>query len=300
MNKQTAEFKKYLKNLNKYTKNTMNSYVEDVNIFCNYLFENSVLIDQVDTTIIRNFVIYELENNVSKRTVKRRLTALKKFYAYMKSVGYVQDNPFLIVSSPKADIKLPKYLEDDQIKDILNKNKLRSDELADRDQAILELLYFSGIRAAELVSLKIQDFDFARAEVRVVGKWNKQRKVPFTKDCQISLKKYLKGLRVKLFAKSKEKCPNVFLNSRGSRLTVRGLEYILKQIQEKTGVELNLYPHLLRHSFATNLLSRGAPLVTVKEILGHESAGTTAIYSHVTEETILRNSALLPRNKKAK
>lgn len=301
MNKFTQMFKVYLSNGNKYSPLTVESYVSDVELFFDYLNKEGLLMDQVDSLMIRNYICYELENGDVKRSVKRHMTSLRKFYTYMKNVGYVNCNPFLTATSPKADIKLPIFVDDDSMRRLIDSNKLRADFLASRDQAILEILYFSGIRAAELTSLKIQDVDLNRNLMKILGKGRKQRLVPFTSDCQKTLKRYLKECRPVLFSKcKKDPGPYVFLNIRGNRLTTRGLEYILNQIQEKNGMDLGLTPHVVRHSYATNLLSKGAPLMTVKELLGHDSAETTSIYMHVTEETVKRNYELLPRSKKQK
>ena len=282
MNKFIQIFKNEISSGNKYSELTISSYINDIELFFEYLYKNSILMDQVDAIVIRNYVCDELENKKSKRTVKRHMTALRKFYNCMKKVGYVQINPFIAARTPKADIKLPHFVDDDQMMTLIEANKLRKDPLAIRDQAILELLYFSGIRAAELVNLKIQDVDLNRNIMKIFGKGRKQRNVPFTSNCQKTLKKYLKDCRPILFAKCKKNpSPSFFLNSYGNRLTNRGLEYILNQIQEKTGIDLGLTPHVIRHSYATNLLTRGAPLMTVKELLGHESISTTEIYTHV-------------------
>ncbi len=165
-------------------------------------------------------------------------------------------------------------------------NAKRTDELMERDQAILELLYSSGLRASELVALTYRQIDFRVRSIRVKGKGNKTRIVPFSKSAETAMKKYHASSRPALLAKSKAdvKSDKFFLNDRGEGLTVRGLEYILRAVEEKTGLYLGLHPHELRHTFATHLLENGADLRLIQELLGHETIDTTQVYTHVSKE----------------
>ena len=189
----------------------------------------------------------------------------------MINVGYIKDNPFIFVSAPKVATKYPHALYKDQIAELFKRNAERTDELALRDQAILSLLYYSGIRADELVKLDVQSVALKDRVVRVLGKGNKERIIPFTADCQKVLKAYIDKERIILLRKSKDFSPALFLNAQGERLTTRGLEYILDAIEEKIGLFVGLHPHILRHSFATHLLENGADLRVIQELLGHES-----------------------------
>ena len=297
MNKAIAEFKKYLEREKNYTEATANSYVYDLEKFFKFLFEEGVLMDEVDQIVIRNFLTEELNAGVSKRSCKRRLCSLKHFYAYLQREKVVKDNPFVFIITPKTDKKYPHALYKEQIDNIFKENAKRTDELACRDQAILELLYYSGIRAAELVTLKYQDVDTKRRHIRVMGKGRKERYVPFTPECQKVLVEYIEKLRPILLMKFKptEKHPTppveFFLNSKGYKLTTRGLEYILEEIEEKTGTFVGLHPHLLRHSFATHLLENGADLRVIQELMGHASINATQVYTHVTVEAMKKEYA---------
>ncbi len=297
MNKAIADFKKYLEKEKNYTEATANSYVYDLEKFFKFLLNEGVLMDEVDQIVIRNFLTDELNSGVSKRSCKRRLCSLKHFYAYLQRENVVKDNPFIFIITPKTDKKYPHSLYKEQIQTIFNENAKRTDELACRDQAILELLYYSGIRAAELVTLKYQDVDINRRNIRVMGKGRKERYVPFTTDCQKVLSKYIKELRPVLLMKYKptEDHPTppvtLFLNSKGYELTTRGLEYILDSIEEKTGTFVGLHPHLLRHSFATHLLENGADLRVIQELMGHASINATQVYTHVTVEAMKKEYA---------
>ena len=299
MNKPEQEFLDHLLYVRNYSKKTVSSYQEDIDLFCEFIFNEGVLMEDVDIICIRNFLTEELNRGVSKRSCKRRLCSLKHFYKYMVSVGYINDNPFIFVSSPKVETKYPHGLYKEQIQELFKRNAERTDGLKNRDQAILYLLYYSGIRAQELVTLNIQDISLRERRVRVLGKGNKERIVPFSADCQMVLKKYIDTDRkelLKLYMENIKKKPQkegldslqspLFFNARGEKLTTRGLEYILDAIEEKIGLYVGLHPHILRHSFATHLLENGADLRVIQELLGHESINATQVYTHVTEEAM--------------
>ena len=301
MNKQTKDFLDYLKNERNYSADTIKSYEYDIEKFFAFLFNESVLMDDVDLAIIRNFLTKEIEAGISKRSCKRRISSLKHFYSYMSKVGYVKDNPFLLVSTIKTDKTLPDVLYEEQVDYLFKKNEERTDFLSVRDQAIIETLFSSGIRAKELVNLNMQSIDINRRELRVIGKGDKERIVLISNECKKALQKYIKEIRPILLSKASVPSPALFLNNRGNRLTTRGLEYILIEIQNKTGIDFGLHPHMLRHSFATYLLSKGADLVSIQKLLGHENINATQIYTHVSEES-MKNTYLInhPRSKKDK
>ena len=291
MNKPEAEFLNHLKYERNYSDMTVQSYRRDIEKFFNFLFEEDINMDEVDQIVIRNFLSKELASGVSKRSCKRRLCALKHFYKFMASEKYISDNPFLFVESPKTDKKFPRVLYKEQVLEILNENKKRTDSLALRDQAILSILYYSGIRASELCNLTLQDVLLSKRLLRVEkGKGNKERFVPINNICRKDIEDYLKLSRNDLLAKAPRNDLQdrafLILNNHGEKLTVRGLEYILDSIEKKTGTFLDLHPHILRHSFATHLLEGGADLRVIQELLGHESINATQIYTHVTEEAM--------------
>ena len=220
----------------------------------------------------------------------------------MQKKGWVKDNPFLYIQTPKTEKKYPHALYKEQVADVLKNNALRTDELAIRDQAILCVLYYCGLRAAELVALTMQDVNL-RNRVLVVkhGKGNKERLVPFTDECRDAIQKYLNDERPKLAMKTKKLESTLFLNDKGNKLTTRGLEYILDSIQEKTGTFVGLHPHILRHSFATHLLENGADLRVIQDLLGHKSLNATQVYTHVTTEAMKQEYIdAFPRARKKK
>ena len=292
MNKPIKEFADYLQYDLRYSQRTIDSYTRDVEKFFVFLNEQGLRMDEVDLLVIRNFLTEEINSGVSKRSCKRRLSSLRRFYKYMVELGYVKENYFVFISTPKTDKKYPQILYPEQVEKIFELNSQRTDFLAKRDQAILYMLYYTGVRAFELVNLKLDDVDLRQRAIRVIGKGNKERIVPFTVDCRKVLVDYIDNLRPILLAKQipspddKEEPYLLFFNSQGQRLTTRGLEYILDSIEKKTGSFVGLHPHILRHSFATTLLEAGADLRVIQELLGHANLNATQIYTHVSEEAM--------------
>ena len=289
MNKPTADFLNHLQYERNYSKMTVDSYKRDIEKFFVFLLEEDISMDDVDQIVIRNFLSKELASGVSKRSCKRRLCALRHFYKFMLQEKYISDDPFIFIESPKTEKRYPRVLYKEQVLEILSENRKRSDPLALRDQAILSLLYYSGIRASELCSLALQSISLKQRLIRVEGKGSKERIVPINDECRKDLEAYLKISRPELKAKTRDDSNVLFLNSNGQPLTVRGLEYILDTIEQKTGTFVNLHPHILRHSFATHLLENGADLRVIQELLGHESINATQIYTHVTEEAMKKS-----------
>lgn len=301
MNKPLKDFLDYLKYERNYSDKTIVSYQSDIEKFFSFLLQEDILMDDVDVMIIRNFLSNELSNGVSKRSCKRRISSLRNFYTHLTRKKLIKQNPFLLISSLKQDITYPKPLEKDQIEKIIEDNKSRTDEYSIRDQAILELLYYTGMRASELISLDVQSVDIRRRVIVVFGKGRKERIVPFTESASRTLQIYLKEIRPKLIIRTEEPTNALFLNKFGKRLTLRGLEFILDKIEEKTGNIVGLHPHKLRHSFATHLLENGADLRVIQELLGHESINATQVYTHVSEramrETYLAHHPRAVKNK---
>ena len=287
MNRLEQEFLTHLKLERNFSSKTIDSYRRDIDKFFVFLTKEDILMDNVDSLVIRNFLTEELNNGISKRSCKRRLCALNHFYRYLNEEKYISGNPFHYIQSPKTEYRLPNHLFENQIEELFIKNRRRTDPLMLRDEALIEFLFYTGVRASELVSIKLTDINIKTRVVRIIGKGNKERMVPFTKECADTINDYLLNCRPSLANKSLPQSTILFLNNNGEQLTVRGLEYILKSIEEKTGDDVGLHPHLLRHSFASALLSNGADLRVIQELLGHESLNTTQIYTHISEEKIV-------------
>ncbi|MCQ2742642.1 MAG: tyrosine-type recombinase/integrase [Bacilli bacterium] len=304
MNKPESEFLRHLKFVRNYSDKTVDSYRRDIDLFFDWLFEKGVEFDKVDIHTIRDFLSEEItEKKVTNRSCQRRMSALRTFYDFMldQRIYDITSNPFRAVRSPKADIKYPKSLYENEVKELFEDNAKRNDDLVLRDQAILELLYSSGMRASELCAMTLQQADYKRHCIRVFGKGKKERIVPMSSQAEAAMQRYVKECRPNLSANNhtQRKSDKFFLNGKGNGLTVRGLEYILKQIEMKTGHYLGLHPHELRHTFATKLLDQGADLRMIQELLGHESINTTQVYTHVTQKAMKNQYDLyFPRAKK--
>ncbi len=299
MNLYIRKFQEHLKLDLNYSLKTIDSYTRDIEKFFLFISNEGLKVEEVDILVVRNFLTVELNNGVSKRSCRRRIAALKHFYSYLSELSLIKINPFVQINNLKLEKRYPHPLYKEQIEQIFLLNKERKDALILRDQAIIELLYYTGIRVSELVNLDVQDINMNDRIALVHGKGNKDRFVPFTAECLKTLSLYLKELRPILFKKSLDLCPALFLNTKGERLTYRGVEFILKNIEQKTGQFVGLHPHLLRHSFATHLLENGLDIAFIQELLGHKSINATQVYTHVTEEAMKEEyDKIFPRAKK--
>lgn len=271
-----------------YSLKTIVAYKNDINIFYSYLDKEKIDNDKIDQELIRSFLYDQIKRkNKSHRTCGRYLSSLRTFFDYLCKNSYCSSNPFRLINGPKIEIKYPKRLYEEDVKKLLDALDKDSSILSKRNKAIIELLYTSGIRASELTSLTLSSFDFSSCSIFLLGKGKKERYVSFSAACKDSLLEYAKKIRPVLLEKSRGKHVKkdaFFLNSRGENLTVRGLEYIVKEISINFANDSSLHPHELRHTFATILLESGVSLRTIQELLGHESINTTQVYTHLTQK----------------
>ncbi len=288
MNNVIDEFLNHLKFDLNYSEKTIIAYHSDIDEFSEYLFLNHLEYKDVNKEVIRSYLSLLLEKKQNPRTLSRKLSALRHFYNYLVNTDYLLFNPFLFVSSPKKMVRYPHGLYVEQIETLFRENMARSDELKYRDECIMELLYSSGIRVNELVNIKLIDVDIRNRSIRILAKGRKERIVPFDKLTAKTLEDYVSNHRDNLYSKSNDfkSMDYLFLNNRGQKLTPRGVEYILKNVEKQTGLNYGLHPHIFRHSFATHLLENGADLRVIQELLGHESLNTTQVYTHVTENSM--------------
>lgn len=294
--KELSEFQDYLLNVRRYSSNTVSSYSFDICDFTKFIRGLGKIFKDIKVDDVKSWILDLTERQIGKRSIKRKMSSLKSFYAWMYLQKKVDSDPFEYVHSPKATHALPDFFSEKEIDTLLTANEKRTDKLKDRDQALLMLMFASGLRASEVVNLTFNQVDFDNRIMKVSGKGNKDRLVPFTNSAKESMLNYINGLRKDLL---KEDTKYIFLNSKGNKMTVRGLEYILDEIEAKTGLYGKIHPHMLRHSFATKMLNRGADLRTIQELLGHSSIETTSIYTHVAYENMKETyEKTFPRAKK--
>lgn len=290
MTKREKEYLNYLARQRNLSPLTIQSYQRDIDILESYIAENNLDYNDLNQLIIDSFLASQKEKGISHRSLQRRLSSYRGYFSYLYRIGDVEKNTFIGIASPKASKKMPDVMYQKEILFLLEENLKRNDELVDRDQAILELLFASGLRASELVNLTKNVINFKNRTITVYGKGRKWRLVPFSERADKYLNIYIDGLRNKLLEKNPLSLRenHIFLNSKGNQLSVRGLQYILREIDKKIELNCGLHPHECRHSFATSLLQKGASLRLIQELLGHSSINTTSIYTHVTKDDLLQ------------
>ena len=226
------------------------------------------------------------ERNYAATTIARKVAAAKSFFRFMVAEDNTKDNPIQNVGSPKVGRSLPKPISIGQVRHLLEQPAKLSTPEAKRDRAMLELLYASGMRVSELVSLDLGDVDTEGGYVRCFGKGHKERLIPIYRQAALVIAEYVKEARPHLVHNKDESA--LFVNARGERLTRQGLWQLLKGYAKSADLSKEVTPHTLRHSFATHMLSGGADLRSVQELLGHANISTTQIYTHLTTEHIRR------------
>lgn len=263
---------------------TVKHYQNDLLMFFEFLASEGVEdLKAVDQRTVRVFLTQLYDRQLSRRTVSRKISSLRSFYKFMERENKVDVNPFVHIYMPRTDRPVPGFLYREELEKLFEVNNMET-PTGQRDQAILEVLYGTGIRVSECQGLRLSDIDFTIGTMFVKGKGRKERYVPFGRFAEIALETYINEGRVKLLQKAGNSSDSVFLNARGNPLTVRGIRMILNKIVEKTALTVHVHPHKLRHTFATHMLNEGADLRTVQELLGHESLSSTQIYTHVTKD----------------
>ena len=277
--KYILEFLEYLDVIKKHSVHTINNYRNDLEEFLEF---NKDKILDVDRDIVTRYMQYLYDNNVSKATISRRLSSLRSFYNYLYKNGKVSKNYFVSIKNPKKDNGLPKLVKDIDIDKMFNIPDVRN-PLGQRNLLIIRMLYATGVRVSELVNICIKDIDINERTIKILGKGSKERIVVFGNNTKEILDLYLNNGRYKL---SRGNNDYLFLNKDGNRLSDRYIRNIINDIIFKASIQMHVSPHMLRHTFATDMLNNGADLVSVKDLLGHESLNTTSIYTHVSDDKI--------------
>ena len=284
MQSQLDDYFNYLSVEKGLSANTLESYRRDIKKFLNYMSKKKKLsAAQVDRLELNAFLASLYNSKLSTATISRCLASLRSFFNYLLQEGLIKNNPAYELEAPRIEKKLPRVLSSSEIDRLLEQPQAAHNNGL-RDKAMLELLYASGIRVSELVSLNITDFDPTVGYLRCRGKGMKERIVPIGSLAVKNVSEYLRRTRVSLLRNREE--PALFLNHHGNRLTRQGFWKILKKYSRQAGIQGEVTPHTLRHSFATHLLENGADLRSVQEMLGHSDIATTQIYTQVTRKKI--------------
>jgi len=272
----TSLLESYIKTLHHLSEHTRNAYQRDLVHLKNYCIKKSIdTWSDLDGRQLRGFVAERHRQGIGGRSLQRNLSAVRSFYRYLISEEKVKNNPAEGIVAPKSPRKLPKVLDADQTAQLVEIDD--NDPLAIRDRAMLELIYSSGLRLAELISLNLNDIDYSDRILTVTGKGNKTRSVPVGQHAIKAIKNWLKHRTI--FANDTEKA--LFLSSRGKRISPRSVQDRLKQWAIKQGLPNHVHPHMLRHSFASHLLESSGDLRAVQELLGHADISTTQVYTHL-------------------
>lgn len=289
-------YEQYLTSERNYSSYTIQSYIGDICEFADFLkAEEFGTLLTARPTHARAFMTRLFNSGFKRKSIARKLSSLKTFYRYLITEGKIEKNPFELVESPKVEKSLPHFLYKEEIEKIFNSIDSNT-AIGKRNLAIMEILYGSGLRVSELCSLTINNLDFANAMIKVIGKGSKERYVPMNQRTIDALNNYIYIGRKELILKNeKADVKNLFVNHHGGALTTRGVRIIINKIIEDAAEAIHVYPHMLRHTFATHLLDGGADLRSVQEMLGHTNLSTTQIYTHVSTEQLKKSMENHPR-----
>jgi len=278
-------FLAYIKFEKRYSSNTVTAYQTDLDQFFGYLQQqyNISDISLVNPPIIRSWLVYLMEGRTGARSVNRKLSALKSFYKFLLREGVLAENPMRKIISPKVPKRLPAFIDKDKMEVLLDHVEFGEGYPGMRDRMIVEMFYSTGMRLTELVNLKETDIDFHHDTLKVLGKRNKERLIPFSRKFESMLIAYMEEKR-KNFGVSID----LFLTDKGKKIYTKMVYRIVtRYLGEVTTMEKKS-PHVLRHTFATHLLNNGAELNAVKELLGHASLAATQVYTHNTIDKLKR------------
>jgi integrase/recombinase XerD len=287
MQEQIQDFLNFLDTEKGYADNTIAAYRNDLTQFSRYLEQQDQYSTwaEVDKDTIINYVLNLREREYTSSTVARKVAAIKSYFHYLMAEKIVADDPTATLDSPKVKKRLPKAISREDIERLLAAPAQGTSAKSQRDHALLEMLYASGMRVTELVSLDVSDVNLASGSVRVRGKKasSKERIIPVSDRALEAMRIYVNKGRMQLVRDPEERA--LFLNHRGQRLTRQGLWLIIKHYVDEVGISEDVTPHTLRHSFAAHKLSQGKSLQDIQKLLGHANISTTQVYQHVGQET---------------
>ncbi|OQW65607.1 MAG: site-specific tyrosine recombinase XerD [Proteobacteria bacterium ST_bin11] len=261
--------------------NTISAYGSDLNLFAKWL-QGKELRD-VDNATIKSFLASRQQQGITSRSSARIVSCLRRFYGYLLREGKISIDPTQLIDAPQLGRKLPDSLSENDVELLLSAPEI-TDKLGFRDRAMLEMLYATGLRVSELVELKFSQINFRQGCLRIVGKGDKERLVPFGEEAMDWVERYLATARQTILGMNQS--DYLFVTARGTCMTRQAFWHIIKRYAALAGIEKQLSPHTLRHAFATHLLNHGADLRVVQLLLGHSDLSTTQIYTHIAQQRL--------------
>ncbi|MFY3793416.1 tyrosine recombinase XerC [Ureibacillus sp. MALMAid1270] len=286
MDESLEQFIRYIQLERNFSIHTVKEYQHDLHDFLTFCkCEGISDLNEVEYLHARLYVTKLYDEKKARTSISRKISSIRSFFRFLNREYQLDDAPFSSLYHPKKEKKLPHFFYEEELLKLFEAN-VGDDLKSIRNMALLELLYASGIRVSECISIELGDIDLNYSILRVMGKGRKERIVPFGHFAQDALIRYVDEARPKMM---KNKTHNrLFVNLRGSELTAGGVRYILNEMIENASLKTKIYPHMLRHTFATHLLNNGADLRTVQELLGHANLSSTQVYTHVTKEHLRR------------
>ena len=275
------KFLNMLKVERNFSDHTLKAYHDDLAQFNQFLEQELLNLRTFEYKDARNYLSYLYSNNLKRTTVSRKISTLRTFYEFWMTQDTSVNNPFIQLVHPKKEQYLPQFFYEEEMEALFN-TVSNDAKKGLRDRVVIELLYATGIRVSELVNIKVMDLDMNLPGVKVLGKGNKERFVPFGEFCRQSIEQYLEKFKP-LKGKSH---PYLIVNMKGDPITERGIRYLLNDVVKRTAGVTEIHPHKLRHTFATDLLNQGADLRTVQSLLGHVNLSTTGKYTHVSNQQL--------------
>jgi len=275
---QKAKFLQFLEHEKRYSVHTLKSYSTDLEQFIQFLSSEFQVntVNNVNFQFVRSWIAKLLSNNISARSVNRKITTLKTYFRFLLQENMIKQSPMQKIISPKTSKRLPVFVEEIKMDELLNEIDFGKGFLAQRDRLILELFYFTGIRLSELINLKNKDIDFSNSTILVLGKRNKERLIPLTSDILSKIKKL----------NTSNKSPFLFTTEEGKQISTKQVYRLVnKYLSMVTSLDKKS-PHILRHTFATHMLNNGADINAIKELLGHANLSATQAYTHNTIEKL--------------
>ena len=274
------EFIQYITSEKRFSEHTIKSYLTDLNQFTTYIdaeFEIHKEVNEINFQIIRSWIASMLEKEISPRSVNRKISTLKTYFKFLLRNKFLKESPMLKVVAPKSKKRLPVFIEEDQMESLLTKITFEDGFIGQRNKLIIELFYVTGIRLSELINITIKDIDFQNQLIKVLGKRNKERLIPLSPSMIRLLKSFIEENQLNHF---------LFTNLDGNKLYTKLVYRIVnKYIGEISSVNKKS-PHILRHTFATQMLNNGADINAIKELLGHANLSATEVYTHNTIEKL--------------